>query len=587
MTLTSGDATRADPGDRPPAGAGALRWEEWRRRLPRQVPWTAIHVVTLVVGGGAVLVANRNQWFFGDEWAFITRRGPHVWSAESLFFPHNDHWSTLPILIYKGLLATVGLRSYRPYALVIVVLHVFLTDMVWRASLRAGARPAFATGLAGVFAVLGAGSENLLWAFQIGFIGAIGFGWLAVLLHDHDGPFDRRDVGGWAANIVALMFSGPAVAMVGVATLTVALRRRRWRDTVLTAAAPLAVFGVWYLLYGHRAHRVPSKPGAEWTVVDWAWHGLTHAAEAVTGIPSSGALLVLVLLFWWATHLDEASGRASLAAAGVVGTVGLYLLTATGRVSLGLQSADAGRYVYIAAALLIPGAAYALSRVVPRSAAGTGVVLAFCGLLAFHNLGLLRNGASKEMAREMELRGTVVAAARLLREGPTVDGAPPGGRLNADLTAARLREVDREGWLPDDVTPSLPQELAAEVALQVALKPPTEPLGSVSLRPDGVDVRPAGRECLGATPLTPRGTVSLSAPAPRWRVRLTSTRGGKMLVRVGKGPVLSPPRVIRLPPAQRVDLVSVAKGRFVVLNLPSGTTTICAPGVLGGTPRTG
>ena len=42
--------------------------------------------------------------------------------------------------------------------------------LLWRLLLHIGVRPAIATALATVFVLLGAGYENLMWAFQIGFV---------------------------------------------------------------------------------------------------------------------------------------------------------------------------------------------------------------------------------------------------------------------------------------------------------------------------------------------------------------------------------------------------------------------------------
>ena len=48
-----------------------------------------------------------------DEWSWITgRRGS---SISTLLSPHNQHFSLVPVAIYKVLLATVGIGDYRPY----------------------------------------------------------------------------------------------------------------------------------------------------------------------------------------------------------------------------------------------------------------------------------------------------------------------------------------------------------------------------------------------------------------------------------------------------------------------------------------
>ena len=83
---------------------------------------------------------------------------------------------------------------------------------------------------ASVFALFGAGAQNLLWAFQVTFTGALVLGLVHLLLADHDGPLDRRDWLGLAAGFLGLMCSGVAVTMVFVVGVA-ALLRRGWRIT--------------------------------------------------------------------------------------------------------------------------------------------------------------------------------------------------------------------------------------------------------------------------------------------------------------------------------------------------------------------
>jgi hypothetical protein len=404
--------------------------------------------MTLTVAAGVLLVANRNQWFHGDEWAFILNRGPGVGDLR-LFAPHNDHWSTIPVLIYWALLSVFGLSSYLPYAAVVIVFHLALAHLLWRACLRVGTSPLLATALAGVFAVLGAGAENLLWAFQMGFVAAVAFGWAAVLLHDHDGSFDRRDVFGWLASIAALMSSGPGLAMVGVAVLVVALRRRRIIDTALVAVVPGVVFLSWYTIEGRHAHRVPQPAGSEWGVVDWSWHGLSFALERIVGVPTTGGVLVLVLVAWWVMHTDLVRGPTAVACAAAIGAFAFYLMTAFGRVGLGMVASTSGRYVYIAAALLLPTIALLITRTVPEGWAPTLAVVGLLGLVAFHNLALLRVAASDEMAREQELKDYVLATARAIRAGDEPVWQPPDHRLNPDLSLAGVRQLVELGYLPN------------------------------------------------------------------------------------------------------------------------------------------
>ena len=62
----------------------------------------AIHVLVLVGGFMALVSCAMGQWFYGDEWDFLGHRGL-AGAERSLWAPHNEHWSTGPILIYRAL----------------------------------------------------------------------------------------------------------------------------------------------------------------------------------------------------------------------------------------------------------------------------------------------------------------------------------------------------------------------------------------------------------------------------------------------------------------------------------------------------
>ena len=95
-----------------------------------------------------------------------------------------------------------------------------------------------------VRAVRSGRDPDILWPFQITYVGALVFGLTHLLLADHDGPFDRRDWLGLAAGAAGLMCSGVAIAMVvavGVATLI--------RRGVRIAAVHTVPLGVAYVIW--------------------------------------------------------------------------------------------------------------------------------------------------------------------------------------------------------------------------------------------------------------------------------------------------------------------------------------------------
>ena len=184
-----------------------------------------VHLLSLVAGGLVLLRVNRQQWFFGDEWEFLGGvRRTTPW-YDQLLQPHNEHWSTAPYVIYRLLEAAFGIRSYWPYIGLAILLHLVVVHLVWRVMLQARITPWVATVAVLPLLVLGAGSQNLLWAFQIGFLGSVALGLGTMLLVNHAGAWQRRDWAGIALAVFALPWSGVSVLLIVVCTLVVLLRR--------------------------------------------------------------------------------------------------------------------------------------------------------------------------------------------------------------------------------------------------------------------------------------------------------------------------------------------------------------------------
>ena len=71
----------------------------------------------------ALLYLGRGVTFLQDEWRFIDVVGPFG-TLGDLMRPQNEHWSTLPFLLYRMIFNVVGLSSYLPYLAVVLALHV-------------------------------------------------------------------------------------------------------------------------------------------------------------------------------------------------------------------------------------------------------------------------------------------------------------------------------------------------------------------------------------------------------------------------------------------------------------------------------
>ena len=113
--------------------------------------------------------------------------------------------------------------------------------------LQARITPWVATVVVLPLIVLGAGSQNLLWAFQIGFLGSVALGLGAMLLVNHAGTWQRRDWAGARAGRLRAALVGRHVLLVVVCALVVLLRR---------GIKPAAAFAI---RAGRRLHRLGGR----------------------------------------------------------------------------------------------------------------------------------------------------------------------------------------------------------------------------------------------------------------------------------------------------------------------------------------
>jgi len=216
--------------------------EPARAEPPRGERWAARAFIGIgTLASLFYVVIGRRLWFVNDEWDFLAQRT--IGSFRSLFDSHNGHWVTLPVIVYRVLWWVFGLRSYTPYQVWIIALHFLAAWLVRRVMLRAGVAPWTATATALVLVLFGRGASNILWPFQITYVGALVFGLTHLLLADHDGPLDRRDRLGLAAGAAALLCSGVAITMVIVVGIAVVIRRG-----VRVAAVHTVPLGVAYLI---------------------------------------------------------------------------------------------------------------------------------------------------------------------------------------------------------------------------------------------------------------------------------------------------------------------------------------------------
>jgi hypothetical protein len=417
-------------------------------------PATITHLVSLVGAFAFWAWLDRGLWFFGDEWDFLVQRGlgSAPTSHHSIWFPHNEHWSTLPILLWRGLFGVFHLGTYWPYLLPVLLAQVAIMHLAWRQCRRAGADPWISTAAVILLGFLGAGAEDLAWAFQLGFVGSVLFGLLAIDLLDRRGAGNnsavvtersvvltersvvltersvvltersvvvtKRSVGLVAASLMAaLMCSTVGDAMV-VGAAVLAFSRWPRKQAALAIGPPVALYLVWFAFVGHLglAEHSDRFPLSTFTDVPaYVWTGLSSALGQTFNLEAAGAALLIGLAAWTGWQMRGLwAGQPALVAL-VAAVIAFYALAALGR-DASTVSPTVSRYIYVAMALLVPVLAKLLSSVV------TGPVarLAAVALLIFTALGNVGQAQTWEHARQAltsEVKTQLAATGQLLADG--------------------------------------------------------------------------------------------------------------------------------------------------------------------------
>jgi hypothetical protein len=406
---------------------------------------------TLIVGAAAALTAAALLWlcrtynFYFDEWTFILTAPD--WSWVTYLQPHNEHPSILFRLLYGALLNAVGMRSYVPYMAVLLVLHAADVVLLFLVVRGRGAGDAVALGAAALLMVLGAGWENLLWAFQMAWLASVacGLGMLLAL----QARRERRNLA-VAAGLAAasLMFSGIGLTFAAFAVVMLAATPGRRRDVLWFVPLGVAVVA-WYLAFG-RGGMPPNPPPTAanvFLVPLYAAWGLGQSAAGLIGEGGAWGPPALVLaalaiaLTWWRHRRPD-----PFALGAVAGLLTLYVVTGLTRAQLGYSQSGSGRYVYEGAVFWLILLADAARNLPWR---GTfRVVLIACLFLACFNSSVLLFTYAVAKGAQMQRETADLQALAAERSDPCLD---PGARVDAlvmpqvDRPAAYYRATDRYG----------------------------------------------------------------------------------------------------------------------------------------------
>ena len=452
MRLSADDATRPEEAV---AQRGGVRWGRH---------WACVHYASLVAGFFALLWVDRHQWFYADEWEFIHRFVAP--SGAGLFVPHSEHWVTVPLLIWRGLFAVVGVRSYVPYVAVLLLTHVAIVHMVWRLMRRNGVTTWIATCISLVVLSGGVGFENIIQAFQIAFTIPVLTALIAARVLEGTDRERLRVGAAWALLVIGLMSSAIGVAMTAAVFVT-ALLRWGWRRAAVVVSVPAIVFLVWAITEHALGTTTPGPRSDYLSLGDYIWTGLSSLAS-FTGIPV-GAVLVIALGWWIVTRWDLAREHTTIFAMAISAPL-LYLFIGQGRVSFGPDEASSSRYLYVAVILVIPAGALAVSVLQRRTWAWRGAAAALLVGALLHNGALLYSQAGTFAKIKQASREQILAAVPMVGNGKTL-GTLPDPVVAPNLSGSDLTTLAQRGDLPGDDAPTDVAKLSAETALNVELGP--------------------------------------------------------------------------------------------------------------------
>jgi hypothetical protein len=368
------------------------------------------------------LAVDRGDSFFYDEWDFINLASTTgYW--HNVLQPHNGHPSMIPYTIYEVLLRTVGLRHYGPYQAILFMLDVGCGTLLFFL-LRRKIHPIAAGALPALLMLLGASWQDILWPFQIGFLGSVAGGLGALVLIDR--RTKRADIGACVCLLASIGCSGVGLAFLAGVGVEFLWHRRDW-FRLWIPAFPFVLFVVWYETIGKSAT-------SSLSVSTLARSAASATANTVGSLIGRGtmvggvvAAMLGVLVVVAVIRSPKGSARLAMAVSGVLA---FWVLTLVAR---GASQATPIRYLYPAAALVLIGAGELpslISRTKPASLPGNAprwarlvvvaavvIVVAYVPLAIWWNSDMLVSGGDVLTGAETQARaeqGALVLAGSAL-----------------------------------------------------------------------------------------------------------------------------------------------------------------------------
>lgn len=551
--------------------------------------WCGLGLLLLVGAVFLYLETRKTTWWL-DEWTWaLYQRGG---SLHTFLEPHNGHFVFVPLVIYKLLFGTAGLRDYAPFRIVLIAGQLGVIALVYTYAQRR-VEPFLALVISALLLFFGPGWQDILWPFQICWLIAIACGIGALL------ALDRADlpgrIGACALLTIAIASVGLGVSIV-FGVLVELLLLRRWRS-LWVVAVPVVVYGLWTLGYQDSsitAHAISHAPDFAATVA-----AATVAAMFGLGAPNqhgldvdSGTLLqwgpplavvAAALLLWRMLQLRRVPPRVWTLLA-IICSFWLLAGLNPHQASQPFES----RYLYIGAVFLFLLAVELIRGVRLTLAARTVIAVVALAVLVT-NIGVMRGDATF-LRSQAQLTRAQVGALDMTRNivaanfatGP-LDAIAAGPYFAAEDAIGSPRATPAEiATDPEPVRKQIDSEL--ETIHRVSLNPAAGALGAGA--PPVIDATVAGsvRRAAGCVVFTPARFAGATNPQPFVIVQLPSsglrisTASGQATVAYRRfGDAFQGLGVLQ--PGGAVDLrisADLAPQPWHLQIVPSGRTTLCS-----------
>lgn len=526
-----------------------------------------------------LVVLGTRLTFFNDDWYMILQR-PGLEShggLDTLLAPHNGNMVVLFALIYKVLLAVFGMGSQLPFRLVGAAATVGLGILVYAlTSERVG--PVVGLAAAAIVLFLGPAWEVLLFFGGTNHLLALALGLAAFWLLETDTP--RRNAIACVALVCAASVSATGLAVVVGAAIAVALRRRPRQLWI--PAIPAAVFGAWWIAYGHTdatgitSNHIAHLPG-------YAFASFSDGLASITGslfesFPTwitNGHLLAIVVIVLFLAWIWRGGrpGPWALVFGGAL--VAFWLLT--GASAIPARGASASRYQLTDGTLLILLVAE-LARHAHLRRPDLIAICAVAVLIVGANLNVLRHGFDFLHAQtgisEADLGALEIAGPRApsgLRFTTAVTPYPYMTGITAGRWFAQTRRYGTSAFdTPEELmrSPAVDQQSADSVLIAAY-----SPVSGATL---GTPVRPGCRALA-----LPTGSAVANVSAGPGSTEVENPGGKTVVIGLERfGPIRRPHYVSFLPPRSSLRVTLPADGapqpwRITVLE-PAGSAASAA-----------